>query len=97
MKGKAKNEWMWRNEERVDKENSENEQRIVTQKYTEELSGRKKLTVTINMSISMQSYVGGEEGEMELVWTTYVRIRIEGDAKAGNRQRFKANRIKRGG
>ena len=26
MKGKAKKEWMGRNEERVDKENSENEQ-----------------------------------------------------------------------
>ena len=29
MKGKAKNGWMWRNEKRVDKENSENEQRNV--------------------------------------------------------------------
>ena len=40
MKGKAKKEWMGRNEERVDKENSENEQRNVTQKYAEELSGQ---------------------------------------------------------
>ena len=44
----------------------------------------------------MQSHAAGEEGEMELVWTTYVRIRIEGNAKAGDRQRFKVDRVKGG-